>query len=105
MLDPYWDKRPSDIVKREIMLDWMDALEPFTPEEITNACREWLARSGGKPKTGDIRKLIEGDRAWRLSKIPAPPEPERPEPCSPAAAAEIMEKAGFRPKRITGEGN
>lgn len=96
LLDPYWDKRPSDLVKGEILMDWMDALQMFTPDEIRAASRAYLngpdCRS--KPKPGDIRALIVKDRSARLAAIPKPPEPQRTGPrAAPEKIAEIV--AGF----------
>ena len=100
LLDPYWDKRPSDLVKAEIMMDWMSALQEFSPDEIRAACRAYLngpdCRS--KPKPGDIVRIINAARADALRRIPK----SKPVEAAPdmnveerrAAAARIM--AGFR---------
>lgn len=63
LLDSYWDKKPPDLVKAEIMADWMYALEDFSPNEVRAACRSYLSgdKRHIKPKPGDIQNLI-----WRF---------------------------------------
>ena len=100
LLDGYWQNRPSDIVKAEIIMDWMDALEAFTPDEIRNACRDWLKNNPRrKPNTGDIRGLILADRQAVVRAVPQIEETPKERVTAEAAAA-IMEQAGFAPKRI-----
>jgi hypothetical protein len=97
LLDPYWDRRPADLILAEIVLDWMDALQMFTPEEIRTACREYLNGPDrrSKPKPGDIRALIVKARSERLAAIPKPRDPPRTGPrADPKAVADIM--ASFR---------
>ena len=74
LLEPYWDKRPSDLVKAEILMDWMDGLKAFTPDEIRMGCREYLngPDRARKPKPGDISNLIGADRRRRLALIKQP---------------------------------
>lgn len=93
LLEPYWDKRPSDLVRAEMLMDWMTALQMFTPDEIRAACRDYLNGPDCKarPKPGDIRALIVRARSERLKAIPAPKESPRIGPrADPAAVAAIM---------------
>jgi hypothetical protein len=73
MLDGYWQTSPPFEVKREILLDWMAALEWFTKDEITDACRKWDANR--KPRTHDIRGLIMEERGRHVK--PKPTDPPR----------------------------
>lgn len=90
MLDGYWNSRPSDAVKAEIMADWMDALENFHPDEIRTACRQYLEgpNRDRKPKTGDIVELIVGRRTEVRRSLPKPREPMR----NPVDAADREER-------------
>lgn len=99
-LDGYWQNRPSDLVKQEILGDWMAALEAFTEDEIRSAFREYGsgAECKRKPKPGDIRKIILGERKGAVLHSPQP-EPQR-EVVTAEAAQDIVEKAGFAPKRM-----
>jgi hypothetical protein len=73
MLDGYWQSSPPALVKAEILKDWMSALEWFTQDEITAACRKW--DGGRKPRTHDIRDLIMAERGRHVK--PKPPEPRK----------------------------
>lgn len=98
MLDGYWQNRPSELVKAEILGDWMAGLEAFTEDEIRTACREWVsANPRKKPNVGDVRGIVLASRQKAVTELPSIPEPER-DRVSPEAAAEIMRRAGFRPK-------
>ena len=99
MLDPYWSNRPSDVVKAEMMREWMDGLDGFTEPEIRTACARWNNNpDNGKPRVGHIVKSI---RLERLRLAPPTPEqePEPSERIDAETAAEIMRAAGFAPKR------
>ena len=68
-------------MKAEIVADWIDLLEAFTPEEIRDACRIWLRDyPRRKPNVGDVRALIQDKRgieigAYRAS-LPPPKDRE-----------------------------
>jgi hypothetical protein len=104
LLDGYWHNRPSEVVKQEILRDWMDLLDGFTRDEVTDACRAWLRdKPRLKPTPGDIAQLVTEARGralarWRASRPPEP-EPER-QPISKERAAELMAQAGFTPRRM-----
>ena len=81
LLDNYWQSRPSDAVKAEMMADWMEALQNFAPDEIRAACREYLTGSEAsrKPKPGDIVALLHKARAVELARFRASqPKPQEP---------------------------
>lgn len=106
LLDGYWQSRPSDAVKAEIMADWMDALVNFSPDEIRAACREYLngPDHARKPKPGDISALVQQSRAAELARFRAS-KPKREERRFTAldvpveerrrAAAEILAQFGM----------
>ena len=99
MLDPYWTNRPSDVVKAEIMREWMDGLDGFTEPEIRTACAKWNDNPDNKkPRVGDISRAIRLERL-RLAPPALGREPEPSERIDAETAAEIMRAAGFAPKR------
>lgn len=106
LLDGYWQSRPSEMVKEEILADWMATLDAFDRNEITAACREWLRDNPrAKPRPGDIAEIIQRERGralieWRAKT--AQPEPPRLEPVSREAAAEILKANGFRVNKFGG---
>jgi hypothetical protein len=94
LLDGYWQSRPGDLVKAEILADWMDALQNFTPDEIRRACRDYLSGPDcqRKPKPGDIRALVIKARQAVVASLPKQPEPEpnRSQRADPAKIADIV---------------
>lgn len=92
------------MVKAEILADWMAILEPYTPDEITASCRDWLREHPDRrPRPGDIAKPIIAARGRLLAASRKPePEAERPEPVSKERAAQILADAGFRLNRFGG---
>lgn len=103
MLDPYWNNRPSDVVKAEMMREWMDGLDGFTETEIRTACDAWNQDpDNGKPRVGHIIRAIRRERV-RLERRASPAPPELPkERITAERAAEICADAGFTPKRFDG---
>ena len=99
LLMNYWHQTPDDATLSLMLADWLDELDHFTAEEITDACRKWVSREPRRrPNFGDISALVVAGRAERRATMPKPPEPEqRPTPENVeerrAAAARIM--AGF----------
>lgn len=87
------------------MLDWISALEQFTPDEIRMACREWVRENPRRrPNFGDIRGLILDARAVARSALRQP----EPEPYSALTvptrerveAADRIMRAAFGTKRM-----
>jgi hypothetical protein len=98
LLDGYWQNRPDESVKLEILGDWIDLLEAFTPEEIRDACRVWLRdHPRRKPNVGDVRALIQDKRGIEIAAYRAnlPPPKER-------ELAPVEERRAFA-ERILGE--
>lgn len=106
LLDGYWQSRPSEMVKEEILADWMATLDAFDRDEITCACREWLRDNPrAKPRPGDIAAIVQRDRAMALAdwKAKQPTlELPKPAPVSKERAAEILKAAGFRVNKFGG---
>lgn len=95
LLDGYWNSRPSDAVRVQIVSDWMDALQDFAPEEIDAACKAYLRGPdrARKPKTGDIVDLMVAART-ELRRAMTRPEPPKPMPSpDPEAVEERRRKA------------
>lgn len=75
LLDPYWNNRPSDVVKAEMMREWMDGLDGFTETEIRAACDAWNRDTkNSKPRVGHIIEAI------RLERLRLSPKREANEP-------------------------
>lgn len=104
MLDPYWSNRPSDVVKAEMMREWMDGLDGFTETEIRAACDAWNRNpKNSKPRVGNIIEAIRLERL-RLGQKPTSTAEEPPkERITAERAAEICAEAGFAPKRFGGD--
>jgi hypothetical protein len=93
LLDGYWQSRPDEVVKREILRDWIDMLDGYSQDEITSACREWLREQPRKkPNAGDIRAIIQRGRAEIVAKHKASLwiKEERPERVSADTATRLM---------------
>lgn len=59
MLQSYWKREPSKLVKAGILLQWMKALERFSLAEIDKVCTEWvLEKPSVKPNEGHILDAI-----------------------------------------------
>lgn len=110
LLGNYWRDRPHEAVIKEMMGDWIDALEWFSRDEITAACRSYLNSDdrARRPRPGDIRAICEAARAPAIRAF-RDRERRRAEPERPAvsaedmeqrrrAAAEILRNAGFARK-------
>ena len=102
LLSHYWrDDDPVELTAA-IGADWADVLEGLPQEFIQRACIQYQREEPRrKPTPGAIYEMAR-------AMMPKPalvrqPEEKRDPPCSPEAAAEIMEEAGFRPKRFGSE--
>lgn len=78
LLDGYWQTRPADLVKKEIIADWISALMRFSQDEIREACRDWMDGDNRrkKPQPGDIADLCNKFR-WRDVKRAFPDKEKR----------------------------
>jgi hypothetical protein len=53
----------DELVKREILLGWMDMLQDFTADEITKACSQYLIEYPSKrPHEGLVRQIVINNR-------------------------------------------
>lgn len=108
-LGDYWERFPSDVVKAEIIKDWIAILSPYSPAEILTACREWKAQNPRlRPGPGDVAGLIDAARGqWHRAQPKLPPEPVRVVTAEEMeqrrkVAADILRQTGFA-KRVGGE--
>ncbi len=102
LLSHYWrDDDPVELTAA-IGKDWADVLEGIPQEFLERACVQYLRENPDrKPKPGNIyqlaRAMMPAPRAVIDHTTPMRSPEER---CSPEAAAEILSKAGFKPRRL-----
>ena len=59
LMGRYFQVPQDELIKRDILLGWMDMLQDYTEQEITNACRQYLIEYPSKrPDEGLVLKLI-----------------------------------------------
>ena len=59
LMGRYFQVPQDELIKRDILLGWMDMLQDYTEQEITNACRQYLIEySSKRPHEGLVLKLI-----------------------------------------------
>jgi len=102
LLDGYWQNKPTSLVKREIIADWVIGLEVFSPDEITTSCRKWLAAEPRKkPNVGDIAGLVLSERGAMMKRqTPIQQEMPKPDRVTAEQATSILEQVGFKPRRF-----
>lgn len=102
LLSHYWREDDPVQLTAAIGADWADVLEGIPADTIQKACivyqREEPRR---KPTPGAIYNIAL--RLMPKPKVVAKPEQQQAPKCTPEAAAEIMEKAGYKPRRFGGE--
>lgn len=105
LLSHYWREDDPSELTEAIARDWADILEGLPPEAISAACLAYLrSEPRRKPSPGAIYALARDAMPRPVIVRNTTPEPERPPRCSPEAAAEIMARAGYRPRTFGGEG-
>jgi len=57
LLAHYFDPKHANDVIEITAADWVDTLEPFSAECITEARRRWIANETRRPVPADIKKL------------------------------------------------
>ena len=99
-----WDRDRETPAHNRLMLDWMDALQDYPLDEVQAACRAAVqANPNRMPNEGHVKAQIIAARAKVVAALPKPVEPHRViKRGNPAAAAGILEAAGFHPKRMEG---
>ena len=98
-----------DAVKAIEVEGWMDVLQNCSHSEIREAWADYQ-RDGDnrsargrlvKPDAGALYRIILRKRP-KPKLVEKPEEPREP-PCSPEAAAKIMQEVGLRPKKFGGD--
>lgn len=100
-----WERDRNSPAHDRLVIDWMDALQDFPLDEVRAACRAFIAKNPAKmPNEGHILAMMETARIAYLQEkarlSPPSPEPPAPLPISKDAAREILDRAGFTPKRL-----
>lgn len=115
---PYYEKQTPQAVREMEAEDWAEALGDYPQWAIDAAVRWWKSdknpNKNRRPVEGDITARLKVDMRpisnaqWKIEEFDNPrpkygpiDAPER-KPCTPEAAAEIMARAGFAPKRFGG---
>lgn len=63
LMGRYFQVPQDEMIKRDILLGWMDMLQDYTNDEITKACKQYLIEYPSKrPHEGLIRQLIVNAR-------------------------------------------
>ena len=102
VLSAYFQPHESDEIKAGQLAWWCDELQDWTQEQVVWALRQWNRENPRiRPTPGDIVGICKLARGRKIAAaLPKQkPEPER-KPVDAKAAAEIMAKAGFSPKRM-----
>ncbi len=59
LMGRYFQVPHDELVKRDILLGWMDMLQDYTETEINNACKQYLIKYPSKrPHEGLVLELI-----------------------------------------------
>ena len=98
-----WDRDRGTAAHDRVVMDWIMALRDYPLSEIQAACRAHvLAEPGRMPNEGHIVARIMSARKAFVASLPRVQSmPQNREPVDPARAAEILNAAGFTPKRMT----
>jgi hypothetical protein len=99
-----WDRDRGSAAHDRLITDWMDALHDFPLSEVKAACVAWIRDNPRRmANEGDIRAKIIAARAEHVARLPRQPEPQaEPRRVTPEAAAEILARAGFAPRKMGG---
>ena len=106
VLSGYWQADLEPKMKAAVMADWADELEDWTLEQVRWGLRAWRRDNPRrKPNPGDILGILKTQRgkteAAKLAALPRP-QPAPRAPVTGEAAAEILARAGFAPRRVGG---
>ena len=105
-----WARDMGTPVHDRLIMDWMDALQDYPLDEVKAACRKCvLDDPKHMPNEGSVMaKIMDGRRRY-IAPRPRMPEPHQfqatdiPVEERRRAGAEIMARAGYRPKDMGGE--
>jgi hypothetical protein len=103
-----WDRDRGTSAQDRLVMDWMDALQDYPLDEVKAACRRAVIERPDKmPNEGHILALIQTKRRLTAKPMPVAPvqEPPKPRRVSPEAAAQIMARAGYKPRQFSEEGS
>lgn len=98
-----WDRNRETPVQDRLIIDWMDALQDFTIEEIRGAIAACLdAKPGRTPNERDVLFQVHKLRARDAIKPYKPPGNINPPPTEEEKARmnAFLAEVGFRPKRM-----
>ena len=90
----------DELVKRDILLGWMDMLQDFTADEITKACADYLIEHPTKrPHEGLVRQMLVNNRkryvaAHPVVQLDAPPRKSQDAEERKRISQEMMAKLG-----------
>lgn len=71
LMGRFFQMPQDEIVKRDILLGWMDMLQDFTAGEITKACSQYLIEYPSKrPHEGLVRQIVINNRKRYIEKQP-----------------------------------
>ena len=63
LMGRFFQMPQDELVKRDILLGWMDMLQDFTADEITKACSDYLIEHPTKrPHEGLVRQILVNNR-------------------------------------------
>lgn len=101
VLQGYWQAQLDPKMKASVLADWADELEDWEVEQVRWGLRKWRSeKPDRKPNPGHIAAILKAERGKSFAaKMKQRPESEREGRVSSEAASEILEKAGFAPKR------
>ena len=99
LLSHYWrDDDPTELTAA-LGADWADVLEGIPAEYIQRACIQYQRdEPRRKPSPAAVYSIAKA--MMPRPEVVRHPEPPRPEPCSAEAAQEIVNRAGFKPRRF-----
>jgi hypothetical protein len=73
LMGRYFQMPQDEMVKRDILLGWMDMLQDFTAKEITEACAQYLIDYPTKrPHEGLLRQVLLSSRKRKVAAFSAP---------------------------------
>ena len=100
LMGRYFQLPQDDLVKRDILLGWMDMLQDFTESEITKACAQYLIENPSKrPHEGLVRQIVINNRkrymdAQPRTQIEAPTRKSKDAKERKRISEEMMAKLG-----------
>ena len=100
LMGRYFQLPQDDLVKRDILLGWMDMLQDFTADEVNKACSQYLIEyPSRRPHEGLVRQIVMNNRKRYVQAQPRTQieAPERKNPSQKERlelSKELMAKLG-----------